>query len=57
MTSSDVSGVVVMFSRPSAVPMAVLFDEGEGIDIKRARSTCKRPGGSNAHGREDYNIT
>ena len=36
---------------------AVLFDDEEDMDIKRARNTCKRPGGSNAHGREDYSAS
>ena len=33
---------------------AILFDEDEEIEIKRARNTWQRPGGSNATGRTDY---
>ena len=33
---------------------AILFDEDEEIEIKRARNTWQRPGGSNATGHTDY---
>jgi len=33
---------------------AILFDEDEEIEMKRARNTWRRPGGSNATGRTDY---
>eukprot|EP00613_Pedinella_sp_CCMP2098_P060687 CAMPEP_0171982880 /NCGR_PEP_ID=MMETSP0993-20121228/272970_1 /TAXON_ID=483369 /ORGANISM="non described non described, Strain CCMP2098" /LENGTH=685 /DNA_ID=CAMNT_0012635561 /DNA_START=176 /DNA_END=2236 /DNA_ORIENTATION=+ len=48
------SAMAKVFADDDVLAEAILFDEDEEIEMKRARNTWRRPGGSNATGRTDY---